>query len=76
MITIPLHVEKEIMYFAQQQQIAPENVLERAMQSFIDDLDDKADIQAADKVKAELLNGDDYTVSLDEFMERMNALDD
>ncbi|MDD5215352.1 MAG: hypothetical protein PHQ03_07440 [Methylococcales bacterium] len=76
MITLPLQLEQQINHIATMEHIAPETVLERAMQSFIDNLEDKADIQAADKAKSELLSGDDYAISLDEFMGRMNAVDD
>ncbi len=74
MITIPSHVEQQVMHLAQQQQIAPENVLERAMQSFVDDLDDKADIEAADKAKARLLTGESVRLSMNDAMRLLDEL--
>ncbi len=51
------------------------NPLQLAQRLIMEYLEDWQDIRAADKAMAELKNGEDYTISLEEFMEKMNALD-
>lgn len=73
MIAIPLNLEQQINQIAHKENTPVENWVTQKLTELVEDYQD---IQAADKVKAELLNGDDCVIGLDEFMERMNALDD
>ena len=74
MMTLPLHVEQQVMHIAQLEHIAPESVLEQAMQSFIKELEDREDIKVADAVMAKLLTGEEKTLSQAEAMRMLDEL--
>ena len=74
MMILPLHVEQQVMHIAQLEHIAPESVLEQAMQSFIKELEDREDIKAADAVMAKLLSGEEKTLSHAEAMRMLDEL--
>ena len=73
MITLPLQLEQQINHIAETEHTPVSNWVAQKLTEIVEDYQD---IQAANKAKAELLKGDDYIISLDEFMGRMNALDD
>lgn len=58
--------------FAQDEHVNPMQLANRLI---MEKLEDWLDIRAADKALAELERGEDYTISLDEFLEQVNALD-
>lgn len=74
MMTIPLHIEKQVKQFAQHEHIAPDRVFELAMQSLLENYEDLEDIKSADRAKERLRTGESLRLSMNDAMRLLDEL--
>ena len=71
MMTIPVYLERQILNAAQQNQIAPDKLVEQAIIEYLEDLEDIAAIELA---KQEIERGESRLLTLAEFKKELNEL--